>query len=139
MNWTWTAFAAPKGQPRARATTWGGKPRMWTPSAADEFKSAVAKSAQESVPAEMQPIDGAWSLAVVFYLPRPKRLGKRNDSPPCIAKPDIDNLVKAAVDAIVAAGVARDDAPLWTLHARKLYCEYGDTPRAEFQLSIEDD
>jgi Holliday junction resolvase RusA-like endonuclease len=110
---------------------------MWTPSSADDFKTAVALAARESVPAEIQPIDCPWQLAVVFYLPRPKRLGKEQDTPPCAAKPDIDNLVKAAVDAIVAAGVAKDDAPLWALVARKVYCEYGDAPRAEFVLTTE--
>ena len=134
--WSWTALAEPKGQPRARATAWGGKPRMWTPSSADAFKNAVAVGAREAVPAELQPLDQPWALTVVFYLPRPKRLGKRDDTPPHTAKSDLDNLCKAALDAIVGAGVARDDAPMWELHARKVYCEYGDAPRAEFRLSI---
>lgn len=135
-EWHWTAMEAPKGQPRARASTWGGRARMWTPSAADEFKKAVAAQASAAVPRELQPLDQPLEFAAVFYMPRPKRLGKREDTPPCLARPDIDNLVKAALDAIQGAGVIKDDSLIWSQIAAKVYCEYGEAPRAEMTLRL---
>lgn len=137
--YAFVARAVPKAQPRARATSFGGKPRMWTPSTADSFKSAVSMAASMAIPRELTPILDGFSLVAVFYLPRPKRLlTKKFISTidiPMISKPDIDNLVKAALDALVDAGVVRDDAPLWDLTARKYYADAGEDPRAEFLLT----
>ncbi len=36
-------------------------------------------------------------------------------------KPDIDNLVKAVMDAMTFAGVWRDDSLVWNVHATKIY------------------
>ena len=135
-EWHWTAMEAPKGQPRARASTWGGRAHMWTPSAADEFKKAVAAQASAAVPAELHPLDQPLEFAVVFYMPRPKRLGKREDTPPCLARPDIDTLVKAALDALQGAGVIKDDSLVWSQVAAKVYSEYGQPPRAEMTLRL---
>lgn len=72
--WTFTAQAVPRGQPRVRATAFGGRARVWTPSTADGFKSAVALAARDAVEPERWPIRHGWTLTAVFYLPRPQRL-----------------------------------------------------------------
>lgn len=112
---------------------------MWTPSTADAFKAAVAAQAQAAVPAELQPLDEPLEVSAVFYMPRPKRLGKREDNPPHTAKPDKDNLEKAMLDALESAGVIRNDSLVWSGATAKVYCEYGGTPRAEIVIRTTND
>ncbi len=103
MNeYRFTANAIPKGQPRARATMFGNRARMWTPSTADVFKAAVGIAARECVPPEITPIRGAIELHWIAYLPRPQRLCRRgSDAGPvvCLAKPDRDNIDNLLAEA----------------------------------------
>lgn len=142
-SWTFTATAVPKGQPRVRATAFGGRNRVWTPSTADGFKTAVALAARQAVDPERCPIRTGWLLTAVFYLPRPKRLmgraGGARERIPHIGRPDLDNLVKAAVDAMVDSGVVHDDAPLYMMSCAKFYAEPDGSPRAEFTLEANTD
>lgn len=136
--WRFTAAAEPKGQPRARATTFGGgRPRMWTPATADAFKTAVALAAREAIPQELCPIDGPIRLVAAFYLRRPQRLLARRvprEAIPHVSKPDVDNVVKAALDALVQSGIVRDDSLLYSMSVGKYYTEADLAPRAEFWL-----
>lgn len=139
-EWHFTAQAIPKAQPRVRATSFSrGMVRMWTPDTADNFKGAVAVAASRAVDPAVTPIRDGWSLTCAFYLPRPKRLmgrrGGARERIPHTAKPDLDNLVKAALDAIVNSGVVHDDAQLYWINAVKVYAEPDGQPRAEFVLS----
>jgi len=143
-TWTFTAHAVPKGQPRVRATALAkGKVRMWTPTVADNFKGAVALAAAQAIGAGDRPIETGWTLEAVFFMPRPQRLNGRKGGAreriPHLARPDIDNLLKAAVDAIVDIGIVRDDAPLWLVQASKFYAEPEGIPRAEFTLTTNTD
>lgn len=141
--WTFTAQAVPRGQPRVRATAFGGRARVWTPSTADGFKSAVAIAAREAVEPDRWPIRHGWTLTAVFYLPRPQRLmgrkGGAKEMIPHTARPDLDNLVKAAVDALVDSGIVHDDAPLYMINCAKFYAEPDGTARAEFTLEANTD
>lgn len=110
---------------------------MWTPGTADAFKAATAMAVREIVPADITPIRGLVQIAVVFYMPRPKRMMGRKWDPGAIphgARPDIDNLSKALIDAIVDSGVLADDAPVWSLSARKYYAEADGHARAEVMI-----
>ncbi len=56
---------------------------------------------------------------------RPKRLCRRGDPRddlPAPKKPDLDNVCKLAMDALVKAGVLRDDTRVVELHAASWYC-----------------
>jgi crossover junction endodeoxyribonuclease RusA len=80
-----------------------------------------------------------WSMSPVevtleFIFPRPKShygTGKnaavKRVSAPLhkVTKPDTDKLARAALDALTASGVIRDDAQVAELHAAKTY---GDEP-----------
>jgi Holliday junction resolvase RusA-like endonuclease len=135
MNeYRFTANAIPKGQPRARATMFGNRARMWTPSTADVFKAAVGIAARECVPPEITPIRGAIELHWIAYLPRPQRLCRRgSDAGPvvCLAKPDRDNIDKAICDALQDAGVIADDRTIYLGSQAKYYAEIDGAPRAE--------
>jgi Holliday junction resolvase RusA-like endonuclease len=75
-------------------------------------------------------VNGPVRLRVTFTLRRPKghyRTGKnahllRDSAPPYPAgKPDVDKLLRSTLDAIVAAGVIRDDAQIVDCDVRKVY------------------
>ena len=116
---------------------------MWTPSSADAFKAAVVVAAREAVPEDVRPIRHGWTLGAMFYLPRPQRLmgrrGGARELVPHTGRPDIDNLLKAACDALVDSGIVHDDAQLYWVVAAKYYAETDGEPRAVFQLSANTD
>jgi Holliday junction resolvase RusA-like endonuclease len=95
--------------------------------------------ARAAVPAELQPLDEPLEVSAVFYFPRPKRLGKRQDNPPHTVVPDKDNVEKAMLDALKSAGVIRNDSLVWSGATAKVYCEYGGTPRAEIVIRTTND
>jgi Holliday junction resolvase RusA-like endonuclease len=134
MEYRFTVNAIPKGQPRARAMFSQGRPRMWTPSSANFFKSAIADAARDAVPPELTPLRGPIELYWVAFMPRPQRLCKRSSNPdsvPSTAKPDRDNIDKAICDALQNAGVIGDDKDIWKGSQAKLYAEIDGSPRVE--------
>lgn len=97
------------------------------------WRQAIVDAARST---HQAPIEGPVSLGVVFYLPRPKSAPKRVVEP--AKKPDLDKLLRAACDALTAAGVWRDDAQVVSVHTSKLYAGgardgmgYSGIPRAE--------
>lgn len=84
----------------------------------------------------VKPTEKAIAVDVVFYRPVQKSISKierqrrlTGESLPAI-KPDIDNYVKAILDAL--NGVAfRDDKQIISLNAKKLY---SDKPRTEIEI-----
>lgn len=64
-----------------------------------------------------EPMVGPVSVEVVFHLPRPKRYAREL---PCV-RPDIDKLVRAALDALTNARIFGDDGQVCDLSARKVY------------------
>ena len=86
------------------------------------------------------PITGPVFLQITHTLPRPKShfgTGKKasmlKDSAPTrhAAKPDVDNLAKAAMDALTTLGFWADDDQISILRVIK---NYGERPGAFFQI-----
>lgn len=105
--------------------------RLYTPDTADGWKRAIAAELLGKVPSE--PWLGPVALSVQFYFPRPQRLCRRNSPPgsvPHTAKPDVDNLIKAVMDAMTQSGVWRDDAQVHSLSISKMYAAVGFAPGA---------
>lgn len=63
-------------------------------------------------------------VVIDFYLPMPKSWSeakrRRMDGKPHQQKPDADNLIKAAIDA-----VCEEDKQVWSIHARKFWATEG--------------
>ena len=106
----------PKAQPRPRMTANG---HVFNPSTADawkdEVKAAFLMRRREII---TEPV----YLKVCFYLPMPKGMKKSEDA--CIRhahKPDLDNLLKAVMDALTSVSIWKDDALVFKIDSEKWY------------------
>ena len=91
------------------------------------WRNAVRTEAQAAFPV---PLDGAVTVEVVFFLPRPKshfgtgrNAGILKDSAPHhpTGVPDIDKLCRSTLDGLKEGGAYHDDAQVVNLIARKNY------------------
>lgn len=123
MKRTFIIHAIPKAQGRARAARFGKFVKIH-----DDPKSAAYKENFAAQVAMQKPVLMLEPLKVtlLFFLPRPKghykKSGELTKSAPAMhsSKPDIDNLQKAALDAL--KGICwRDDTQIWSISATKSY------------------
>ena len=123
----------PIAQPRPRAAAFGGHARVYGAEKAHPVNTwreriVAAVEAQYQGP----PLDGPLRLDVEFYLGRPGRLCRKKDADgplPCVARPDVDNLIKAVKDALSGL-VYGDDCQVVEERARKRYHAKGAGPHA---------
>lgn len=126
----------PKPQPRPRITVRGKYAHAYEPKSITEYKRLVAGK-YHSVYKQKLPLTGALSVDVRFYRPIQKSISKverqrrlLGQSLPTV-KPDIDNYVKAILDAL--NGLAfKDDSQIAVLYARKIYSA---KPRTEIEIT----
>lgn len=125
----------PQPQSRPRFTARGRYVHAYENKKITMYKRMVAATYQSYFGA-VKPTEKAIAVDVVFYRPVQKSISKierqrrlTGKSLPAI-KPDIDNYVKAILDAL--NGVAfRDDKQIISLNAKKLY---SDKPRTEIEI-----
>lgn len=85
------------------------------------------------------PTESLVVLQIDAVAPRPKRLMRQKDDAGRIwrgATPDASNAGKAAEDALVKAGVLRDDVQVVDLRVRSLYASKVEGPRVEVRLEL---
>jgi len=138
MGWTFECIipGPPVGKGRPRATLRGGHIKMYSPKGSAEWERAAAMLARSCW--KDAPLDEPCSIDVVAVMHRPKRLCRKRDSPlrlPCTSKPDLDNIVKSAMDALTMAGVLRDDSCVVRISASKFYSSMQEGPSVEITLS----
>lgn len=129
----------PVAAPRPRAAAFGGRARVYGAAAAHPVHTwreriVAAVEAQYGGP----PLAGPLRLDVEFYLGRPGRLCRKKDAEgplPCVARPDVDNLVKAVKDAL-SGRVYGDDCQVVEERARKRYHAKGDGPHAVVEVHV---
>ena len=131
---------SPIGKGRPRGTAAGGFVRLYTPKkTADWERSAalIARNAWMDAPLDKCAIE----VEVVAVFHRPKRLMRKKD-PECrvphISKPDIDNVLKCALDMAVMAGVMRDDSLVSKVSASSYYSSKLVGPCLEFRMRVLD-
>jgi Holliday junction resolvase RusA-like endonuclease len=112
----------PASQPRPRATIRGGRPGVYNPDSADGWKTQVAIASRS----QAVQVCGAVEVSLTFLFARPTaHLGKKGllaSAPPChTQKPDVDNLAKSTLDAMVACGLLKDDKIVTALSVVKLW------------------
>lgn len=127
----------PVGKGRPRVFTIGGKARGVTPAKTRTWEADAAALLAErwaGRPSHAEPV----TLLVLAVKSRPGQLMRRKDHDGRIwrpKKPDADNVGKCACDALVIAGVLRDDALVVALAVSSLYAAKGEAPRVELYLS----
>ena len=120
----------PVAQPRHRATKMGGKVRMYLPKdhPVQDWKMRISECVFSDT---RDPLVGPLSLELNFVFTRPKTVKRKGWKD---TKPDLDNVIKACMDALTNANVWEDDKQVCELTARKRWAEPDETPRAEFIL-----
>lgn len=126
----------PKPQPRPRVTARGKFAHAYEPASITLYKRVVADTYHKHF-GQIDPTPKPVAIDVVFYRPIQKSISKierqrrlLGQSLPTV-KPDIDNYVKAILDAL--NGVAfKDDSQIIKLKAKKLYSE---NPRTEIEIT----
>lgn len=78
--------------------------------------------------------DGAVHVDVEFVMTRPKSTPKRS-TPPAIKKPDIDKLIRSALDSITSACVWNDDSQVVSVTASKRIAKIGETPGCHLHIA----
>ena len=122
----------PIPQPRHRATAIGGHARMYLPKKHPvmAWKQSIALLWRNSHGANPKWGDEPLYVCLRFMLPRPaSKTRKRtpNVTSPHAVKPDLDNLIKAASDAL--NGLAwKDDSRIAEMHTSKLIVGDVGTP-----------
>ena len=122
MNLVLYIKGKPKPQPRPRAVARGGFARVYNPKTADDWKTAIKTGFKgKSIKAN------ALAITLDFKMPRPKihfnYRGELKTSAPRFhtKKPDVDNLAKAVLDALVDVKVFSDDSIVTQLIVTKEY------------------
>ena len=129
MPFTFTVPGQPVGKARPRASTRGGHARMYTPAKTADYENMVALHASQAMlgaPPFTGPVQVQMDItfAIPPSWPKKRRIQALEQQLRHTAKPDIDNVTKAVLDA--SNGVLWiDDSQVVSLMARK---RYGDTP-----------
>lgn len=124
----------PKGRPRVALR--GGRAMAYTPRRT-ELWEATAATLIRAQRGPLPPLAGPVKLTVEAVARRPKRLRRRADDPFRVwrpTRPDIDNVAKAVMDALVLAGVLLDDGQVVYLVGLSWYAAKAAGPVVEFQL-----
>ncbi len=120
----------PIGKGRPRGTSIGGKVRLYTPKKTADWERSAA-TVMTSV-WRKAPLDEPVEIEIAAFSHRPKRLLRRKDPDHVIyktSKPDADNICKCALDALVMAGVLRDDSLAVKVTIQDFYSERDRGPR----------
>lgn len=122
----------PKGRPRF--STAGGRPRSYTPEATRDWE-AYAATLLKAAWKGKAPLDEPCVVLVQAVFPRPVRAPKRESGRLAHAvRPDVDNLAKAALDALCIARVLIDDGRVVELRASKWVAAIGEHQHVRVQV-----
>jgi len=126
----------PISQPRCRATCFGGKSRLYTPTknGIAEYKAAIRIEAARCFEGPM--LDCPIEVDCIFVFSRPKRLQwKTRPMPrlPMTALRDRDNLDKAVLDALTNV-VWTNDKLVFDGRVSKWYADGGEQPHTTIMI-----
>ena len=121
-------------QPKPKQRPQHGKGYTFTPKETREYEQIVGFYARRAI---RQPLTGAISVKIDFYMPIPKSWTKTKKEGAFeglirpSSKPDIDNLTKAILDGMNSGIAYTDDSLIVELIVREWYGE----PRTEVELN----
>ena len=126
-----TVYGVPVAQGRPRFFRRGNHVGAFDPKKSRDYKDSIKMQAIEQLRfnGHIPPLcEGALTMQVLAYLPRPKTLSKKVVHH--IKRPDADNIAKGCKDALKGV-VYKDDSQIVELLVRK---SYGDPPRVVIGL-----
>ena len=130
MTYTFVIPGKPVAKGRPRFAMRGIKAIAYTPDKTKQWERdarLIIKAGMKGKP----PLEGPVYGDFFFFMPKPKKMKRKHHT----IKPDIDNFIKSAFDAMNGI-VFVDDAQIVRMTARK---EYSDDPRVVIHVSeIED-
>lgn len=128
------AFARMRLAVRSRRHFEPANQRAWKASARKRF--SVLKRSASLAPGRLWPLDVPLAVSLLFAFECPKSHRRKRRPPgrrPYTATPDLDNLVKLALDA--GNGIVwHDDRLICEVSARKIYAAQGEEPRTVFLI-----
>jgi len=119
-------FGEPQGHPRPRVVRRGKIVSTYTP--VTDWMKGMMEGFEKECP-DPRPICGPVAVEMIFWMPRPKTHlkkdgGLRKGKPIYhVGKPDVDNLAKGVLDAMVRHGFLGDDSLVVYLSCSKRYCD----------------
>lgn len=96
------------GKQRPRATVRGGRARMYTPSKTRVFEEVIRKAWKEQVGTEWASFRGSVTVCVSMTRELSKSNPKKWEGRQDTKKPDVDNVLKAVLDALNGLAYADD-------------------------------
>ena len=126
MTYTFVIPGKPVAKGRPRFAMRGIKAIAYTPDRTKQWEKA-AKRIIKAVMKGGPPMEGPVYVCCEIYMPKPKKMTRSHHT----IKPDIDNFVKNAFDAMNGI-VFIDDAQITRITAFK---EYSDDPRVVIHVS----
>lgn len=129
----------PVGEGRPRAVRAGALGvRMHAAPRSAEWRALAARQMRDEMGAS-GPVDVDLPLVVTIeaVMPRPKSLPKKAGTGRVFrsCKPDVDNLAKSSLDALVQGGVITDDRQVAVLVVRKMTAALGELPRTIIEVT----
>ena len=129
-----TVYGKPQGKGRPRYTVRGGHAVAYTPEGTRRYEEQIRQAWQEQDDRDFGP--AALALVLTAYYPVPSKARKAereamlSGQVPVTDKPDLDNLLKAVMDALNGTAY-EDDKQITHINAARFY---SDRPRVEIDL-----
>jgi Holliday junction resolvase RusA-like endonuclease len=135
MGWkniySFDILGIPKAQPRPRL----GRYQVFNPDSAERWKDSIKIKTAHLKPLPYGPI----KISIIFLFPRPSYLLKKSvplHSLLHFVKPDIDNLLKAVMDALKDGHLFKDDCQIASVYMEKRHVMKDGIAGAFIQLAI---
>ena len=140
---TFIIHGPPVGEGRPRAVRVGPRVRMHAAPKSAEWRALAAAQMRREYTAE--PIAETVRVSIVAMMPRPKSRPSnisssawRDGGPVSRSqKPDVDNIAKAALDALVEGGVIVDDTQVVELYVSRMMCGTTGSPQGSLSIVVE--
>ena len=116
----------PQGKGRPRFTRTG---KAYTPDKTREYESRIQAAAWKAMQeAKLEPTERFVSVERIAFMEIPKswskvkRMEAEYGALQHTTKPDLDNIIKAALDGISSGKIIMDDKQVTSIKAKKMYC-----------------
>ncbi len=116
----------PQGKGRPRFTKTG---KAYTPDKTKEYESRIQAAAWKAMQeAKLEPTERFVAVDIIAFMeipkswPTVKRMEAEYGALQHTTKPDLDNIIKAAVDGISSGNIIMDDKQVTSIKAKKMYC-----------------